>query len=269
MAEKKQTKKMVKVDKKITNTTIVENLISKAITEKLPVETMEKFLAMRREVIAEQSKKAFDFAMSKFQGECPVIEKTKKVMDKTGGVRYSYASLDSIVGQVKNFLSSNQLSYSIKVENTEKTLIVKCIITHIDGHSEESSFEVPIGTEAYMSDVQKYGARLTFAKRYAFCNALGIMTGDGDNDANEEDKKPAPAKPPVKSPAVKPKTDKEIIVRLVKKLKPEIKDDEYPIFVKDRIKEDLLPDNFKSIISKLEVLVEEAEEIKKADALSK
>lgn len=201
MTEKKKETKAVVLNNQ-NNVAIVENLISKAITEKLPVETMEKFLAMRREVLAEQAKKAFDFAMAKFQGECPVIEKTKKVMDKTGGVRYSYASLDSIVGQVKTYLSTNQLSYSIKVENTEKTLIVKCIITHIDGHSEESSFEVPIGTEAYMSDVQKYGARLTFAKRYAFCNALGIMTGDGDTDAVEEPKKleskPVESKAPVR-----------------------------------------------------------------------
>ena len=36
-----------------------------------------------------------------------------------------------------------------------------------------------------MSAQQKVGAALTFAKRYAFCNAFGIMTGDEDNDANQ------------------------------------------------------------------------------------
>jgi hypothetical protein len=43
-----------------------------------------------------------------------------------------------------------------------------------------------------MTDQQKHGARVTFAKRYAFCNALGILTGDEDLDGAGTDKKPAP-----------------------------------------------------------------------------
>ena len=60
-----------------------------------------------------------------------------------------------------------------------------------------------------MSDVQKYGARSTFAKRYAFCNAFGIMTGDDDTDGNtiEEEKKT----PPQVKPAQPPKDEQKPI----------------------------------------------------------
>ena len=34
-----------------------------------------------------------------------------------------------------------------------------------------------------MSQTQVEAAALTFAKRYAFCNAFGILTGDEDTDA--------------------------------------------------------------------------------------
>ncbi len=161
-----------------------EVLIAQAIQKGLPVETMERLLAMRRELKAEWAKEQFDKAMAAFQGECPIIRKTKKVMNKDGrSVRYIYAPIDSIVEQVKDILGKNGLSYTIQVRNDGKAMTVVCRVTHKTGHSENSEFEVPISSEDYMSDVQKFGARSTFAKRYAFCNAFGIMTGDDDDDA--------------------------------------------------------------------------------------
>jgi len=35
-----------------------------------------------------------------------------------------------------------------------------------------------------MNDAQKIASALTYSKRYAFCNATGIMTGDEDQDGN-------------------------------------------------------------------------------------
>jgi len=173
----------------------IEKMIMKAIDKGTPVETMEKVLALRDKLKKEYAKEQFDLAMAGFQDECPVIKKNKQVMEKTGNkVRYSYAPLDDIVAQVKKALSNNGFSYSVKVKTDDKLLTVICISTHKLGHSEESEFAVPLGTEQYMSDVQKYGARLTFAKRYAFCNAFGIMTGDGDNDGSVVDKAPANVK---------------------------------------------------------------------------
>jgi len=158
-------------------------LISEAIKTKVSVETMEKVLAMRRELKAEWAKEQFDVAMSNFQMDCPIIEKKKIVYEKNKkDIRYKYASLESIVDQAKSFISENGLSYSLNVLTKDNMLKVICIVKHISGHSENSEFTVPIGSENYMSDVQKYGARATFAKRYAFCNAFGILTGDEDTD---------------------------------------------------------------------------------------
>lgn len=162
----------------------VESLIAQAITNGTPVDTMERLLAMRREIRAEQAKEAFDEAMANFQRECPVIIKDKEVKEKDGKtVRYKFAPLDSIVEQTKEYIAKNGLSYAIQVRQTDKMLTVVCIVKHKLGHSEESALGIPIGSEQFMSEVQKYGARVTFAKRYAFCNAFGIMTGDDDTDA--------------------------------------------------------------------------------------
>jgi len=173
----------------------VEGFISAAIQQQLPVETIEKFLAMRKELKADQAKEAFTQAMAKFQRDCPVIAKTKVVRDKQGQERYRFAPIDSIILQVKHVLGENDLAYDFTEERNkeEGTVTVTCTITHSMGHTKTSSFTVEIGEESFMTDTQKYAARNTFAKRYAFCNVLGIATGDEDTDSKEilspEDKK--------------------------------------------------------------------------------
>lgn len=175
----------------------VEGFIAAAIQAQLPIETIKEFLAMRKEVRADQAKEAFTTAMASFQRDCPVIAKTSPVKNKAGEVTYKFASIDAIILQVKDVLGQNKLAYKFREERNkeEGTVTVYCVVTHAMGHSEETPFTVEIGTEAYMTDVQKFGARNTFAKRYAFCNAFGIVTGSEDTDAKEilspEDKKEA------------------------------------------------------------------------------
>ncbi len=167
-------------------TKAVNGFITDAISKGLPVETMEKLFNLREKVKAEYAKEEFMKAMANFQKNCPVIEKKQEVKDKQSVVRYKFANLGDIVEQVKKPLGDNNLSYDFITEDLKDQLKITCTVTHALGHSKSSSFQIPIGTEAYMTDVQKYGARVTFAKRYAFCNALGILTGDEDTDTKEE-----------------------------------------------------------------------------------
>lgn len=152
------------------------------------VDKLEKLMALQERWEANEAKKLFVAAMAKFQSECPVIEKTKKVMEKDGQrVRYRYAPLESIIEQVKKPLADNGLSYAFDEDKDNEYTKVICIVTHTAGHSEKTAFKIPIGTEQFMSDVQKHGARMTFGKRYAFCNAFGILTGDEDTDGQNTD----------------------------------------------------------------------------------
>lgn len=159
----------------------VQGLLTQAIEKNLSVETMERLLAMAEKMQAIHAKKEFDRAMSSFQAECPVIQKRKKV--SFGTTNYSYAPLDDIVDQVKDILSRNGFSYTFDTEQSETMMRVFCIAKHELGHTEKSKFEIQIDTAAKMNKSQQYGAALTYAKRYAFCNAFGILTGDEDNDA--------------------------------------------------------------------------------------
>ncbi len=171
--------------------TSVDSFISQAIEKGASVEQMQQLFALHKEVKADQARTAFTEAMSLFQSTCPVIEKTKKVLNKDGRtVRYQYAPIDSIVTQIKKPLGDAKLSYTWNVSNKEGKMEVVCKITHVLGHSETSTFEIPIDQEGYMTAPQKYASAQTFAKRYTLCNALGISTGEEDTDATDVGKEP-------------------------------------------------------------------------------
>jgi hypothetical protein len=120
-----------------------ESLISQAIIKGVPVETMERLMAMRRELKAEHAKEMFDHAMAEFQSECPIIKKEKQGgRTKAGVVAYKFAPLDAIVAQTKDLIRKHGFKYMFKTKTRQGTITATCIVTHEAGHSEESEFEV-------------------------------------------------------------------------------------------------------------------------------
>lgn len=163
----------------------IESLITLGIEKGLTVDTMERLMAMRRELKSEKAKELYDEAMSLFQIECPIIEKKKKVLNKNSTTtRYAYAPLDKIVEQVKALIQKHGFSYTFKTEVEDVWVKAVCIVKHKYGHSETSDFKIPIDKDAYMNGPQQFASALTFGKRYAFCNAFGILTADEDNNSN-------------------------------------------------------------------------------------
>jgi hypothetical protein len=170
-----------------------EALIAKAIEHNVAIETMERLLTLRERLKAEQARDAFFTALAAFQGECPVIAKTKQITirPKEGAAySYRYAPLDVIVDQVRAVLQAHGLSYTIKTRQDEGSLTAICEVHHEAGHTEASELTVPIDRAARMNDTQKVGAARTYAMRYAWCNAFGILTGDDDTDAATVDSDP-------------------------------------------------------------------------------
>jgi len=162
------------------------DLIAQAVKSKLPVETIERLLAMRRELKAEWAKEQYHAALAVFQSEMPTITKTKAVMDRQGKVRYRYAPLESIVVQVKELLNKHGFAYSVETEQGQAHVTAIMSIHHVAGHSESTRLIMPIETDSYMTAPQRVGSALTYAKRYAFCDGFGIMTADEDDDANSK-----------------------------------------------------------------------------------
>lgn len=228
----------------------VESLISQAIAGNVPVETLEKLFSLREKVKAEQAREAFVKAMAEFQSECPVIEKTKVVLNKDGKTeRYKFAPLDSIVKQIQKPLGKAELAYTWTVKNEEGSVTAICRVTHSLGHYEESSFQIPVDKEGFMTAPQKVASALTFAKRYSLCNALGISTGDEDTDANDVGKEAVA------------KSDKAKIIFLLRSLGYDTKTKEaIAVTVQQLVQLELEEQNYPEIVGRLEIIVQERNE---------
>jgi len=198
--KKPEAKEVVKVEQKTElseyaqQKNSIDAMIGQAITANVPPETMERFLAMRKELKAEFAKEQYDRAMSMFQSECPIIKRVKEgSKTKAGVLAFKYAPLEVIISEIQPLLQKNELSYNFKPMKNEagKITDVRCYATHISGYSDYS--EMPVsegGGTSLMSGSQISAANITFAKRYAFCNIFGIVTEDED-DENKLDKTPA------------------------------------------------------------------------------
>lgn len=185
-------------------------LLAMAVQQDVDVIKLEKLMDLQERWESGKAKKAFNEAMAEFQGECPVITKDRDGgSTNTGRIAYRYAPLDSIVTQTKELIQKHGFSYLIKASTLEKGVTATCIVKHKLGHTEESSISVPLGTKTnVMSDSQVVMAAMTFAKRYAFCNAFGIITGEDDNEKKLAGK--GPKKTDVQVQTVRPSIDETI-----------------------------------------------------------
>ena len=238
--------------KTIQKTNNIDNLLSKAVEQNLPVETMERLFTLYKEVKADKAKSEFVKALADFQQKCPIIQKTKPVLNKDGKtIRYSYAPIDSVIEQIKKPLNESGLSYNWDSEREDNHIKVICKLTHITGHTETSSFDIPIVPSQYMTSPQSYATALTYAKRYTLLDVLGIATAEEDTDANDAGKDKTPPSPKAK------------IMFLLKELgrEPETKE-EVEKAVKEITKLTLLPKNYDEIISRLDISVAEQYEDK-------
>ena len=171
-------------------------------------------------------------------------------MNKDGKtVRYQFAPIDSIVKQIQVPLANAGLAYTWTVKNEPEMVTAICKVTHSLGHSEESSFQIPVDKEGFMTAPQKVASALTFAKRYSLCNALGIYTGDEDTDATDVKKEPVA------------KSDKSKIIFLLKTLERDTSTRQTIEFnTKELTGLDLKDENLGEIVARLEVLVVEKNE---------
>lgn len=160
-------------------------LLAQAIEKGLDVESLGKLMALQERWEANQARKAFFEAFTKFQNEVPDLRKTKNVVFelKTGGkTDYNYATLASITRQIAGTLKDNALSYRWEINDDATTLKVTCLVSHVDGHTEKTTMTASPDTTGSKNPIQARGSAIEYLKRYTLIGALGLSTADTDVD---------------------------------------------------------------------------------------
>lgn len=173
MADKPQSQALVRLDP--------QALIAAAIEKGAGIETLERLVALAKDMRQVTAREAWYEAMAEFQRRCPAIKKSKTAQI---GDRYSYkyAPLDEILSTIQELMGELGLSVSWRTYVKDRSVVANCWIAHKLGHHEESGDVVmPFEQNARMNPAQVVGSASTYAKRYALLAILGMAPEDDDD----------------------------------------------------------------------------------------
>lgn len=150
-------------------------LVQTAVESNADIDKLERLMGLQERWEKQNSRKRFLEAMAEFQRTCPDILKLKKAHNS------SYAPLGDIVAQIREPLADCGLSYRFEQDHNNG-ITVKCIVSHLDGHSETTQMTAGADTSGSKNAIQAIASTVTYLSRYTLTAALGIVTADADLD---------------------------------------------------------------------------------------
>lgn len=156
--------------------------IEKAISAGSDIAVLNGLFELKQKHEAHEAKKAFYAAMHRFQQQKPVLKRSQEVSFGNGKAAYKFCPLSEIEKSIKQPLADCGLSY--RFENTEREgrFGVRCIVTHVSGHSEVTEMFAPADDSGNKNKIQGIGSTNTYLMRYTLIASLSLTTADEDND---------------------------------------------------------------------------------------
>ena len=160
-----------------TPATSAVSIIQQAIASGADPAYLRELLQVREQWEAGEARKLYSQAIADFQSRCPIIEKLDKAHNK------QYAAMDRIWRTIRPLLDETGLSVVWTANTlTEYGLRIEGEIRHKAGHAVPISYDLPMPEKVTgQNAAQQMGSATTYAKRYALCSALGIVTGEDDD----------------------------------------------------------------------------------------
>jgi len=158
-------------------------MIQAAVEKGIETNVLKELMDLQERYEANNARKSYNKAMAEFSANAPRITKDSQVgfdSKKGGSVQYKYASLANIVNIVSPCLSAVGLSHSWRTTQEGNQIIVKCVISHVDGHSESTQLQSAADNSGSKNSIQAIGSTVSFLKRYTFESMLGLSSFDDD-----------------------------------------------------------------------------------------
>ena len=158
-------------------------LLQMAVQGNADVDKLEKLMELQERHERNEARKAYVVAMSNFRSKCPTITKDQLVSFDTskGNTSYHHAGLSGTIEQIKDIMTECGLSHSWRTSQHDGQIKVTCILSHIMGHSEETSLECGADTSGGKNTIQALGSTQTYLERYTLFAILGLASAE-DND---------------------------------------------------------------------------------------
>lgn len=147
---------------------------------KFDVDKLDALLKVQMTWEANEAKKDYVQAMAAFKADPPKILKDKTV--SYSGVTYTHASLTNVTSCINKTLSDHGLTASWVTSQDNGSVKVTCKITHVQGHSENTSLSAAPDSTGSKNAIQAIGSTVTYLQRYTLLALTGLATHDQDDD---------------------------------------------------------------------------------------
>src|SRR5690606_179701 len=164
------------------STALIQAIERAATNPAVDVDKMERLLAMQERIMARNAQAAYAEALAALQPDLPMISERGGITDSGGNIRSKYALWEDIVTIITPILSRHGFSLSFRTGNDASGVTVTGVLTHREGHSEQTSLTLPIDTSGSKNAVQSVGSSTSYGKRYTAAALLNLRTGETDDD---------------------------------------------------------------------------------------
>lgn len=148
----------------------------------IDIDKMERLLQMQERIVARQAKAAYADALARLQPTLPIIGERGSIKNNSGTVQSKYALWEDIVGIITPLLAAQGFSLSFRTGNKDGKIQVTGVLTHREGHGEETMLDLPADTSGSKNAVQAVASSVSYGKRYTAGALLNLRTGELDDD---------------------------------------------------------------------------------------
>lgn len=151
------------------------SMLDRAVASGASIEVLTKLMDLQERYERNVARRAFDDAISRAKSSIPVITN-----NKAGHNGKRYADFAALARVVDPILGQFGLSYRFRTTQADR-ISVTCILSHKDGHAEETTLSGPPDKTGSKNDIQAIGSTLTYLQRYSLKQALGLAASDDDD----------------------------------------------------------------------------------------
>jgi hypothetical protein len=169
---------------------LLEMIERAARDPQVDIAKMRELMAMRKEVLSDRARVAYSAALSAMQLELPVIGRRGTIELSTSKPNPKYALWEDINEAIKPVLAKHGFALSFRIGKEADRVVVTGILSHAEGHAEETTMSLPVDNGPGRNAVQSVGSSTSYGKRYTASALLNLTSRGEDDDGKAADNTP-------------------------------------------------------------------------------